>query len=207
MRADQGVRLPDDVWALCKQSGLRRLLVGVESGSDEMLKRIRKDITIEQVFHTAQKMRELRHRRHLPVHRRVSRTRATRASTRRSLCAKRLRAMSAGLRDADLLFQALPGQRDRHRSGGARLSAARLRSRTGPQFDYVDGVPGPWVSREKFQLIERFKFFLELAWERRPSRAASLQRARAVPLQRDDYRWPIEMRRHAVAAGPEPRLS
>ena len=63
MRADQGVRLPDEVWARCKQSGLRRLLVGVESGSDEMLKRIRKDIRIEQVFHTARKMRELRHRR------------------------------------------------------------------------------------------------------------------------------------------------
>src|SRR5580698_3944382 len=28
MRADQGVRLPEVVWALCKQSGLRRLLVG-----------------------------------------------------------------------------------------------------------------------------------------------------------------------------------
>ena len=38
------------------QSGLRRLLVGVESGSDEMLKRIRKDIRIEQVFQTAHKM-------------------------------------------------------------------------------------------------------------------------------------------------------
>jgi radical SAM superfamily enzyme YgiQ (UPF0313 family) len=46
MRADQGVRLPDQVWARCKQSGLRRLLVGVESGSDAMLKRIRKDIKI-----------------------------------------------------------------------------------------------------------------------------------------------------------------
>jgi anaerobic magnesium-protoporphyrin IX monomethyl ester cyclase len=56
MRADQGVRLPEEVWALCKQSGLRRLLVGVESGSNEMLKRIRKDIKIEQVFETAEKM-------------------------------------------------------------------------------------------------------------------------------------------------------
>ena len=31
------------------------------------------------------------------------------------------------------------------------------------EFDYVDGDPGPWVSREKFKLIERFKFFSELA--------------------------------------------
>ena len=84
MRADQGVRLPDEVWARCKQSGLRRLLVGVESGSDEMLKRIRKDITIEQVFHTAQKMREYGIAGQLSLHRRLSRTRATRASRRRS---------------------------------------------------------------------------------------------------------------------------
>src|SRR5689334_3456436 len=56
MRADQGVRLPEEVWARCKQSGLRRLLVGVESGSNEMLKRIRKDIKIEQVYQTAERM-------------------------------------------------------------------------------------------------------------------------------------------------------
>src|SRR5271169_6449926 len=58
MRADQGVRLPEEVWARCKQSGLRRLLVGVESGSDEMLRRIRKDIRIEQVFETAALMQK-----------------------------------------------------------------------------------------------------------------------------------------------------
>ncbi|HEY6453573.1 MAG TPA: radical SAM protein, partial [Steroidobacteraceae bacterium] len=56
MRADQGIRLPDEVWRRCKQSGLRRLLVGVESGSNDMLRRIRKDIKIEQVFETARKM-------------------------------------------------------------------------------------------------------------------------------------------------------
>src|SRR5262249_10910509 len=56
MRADQGVRLPDEIWAKCRKAGLRRLLVGVESGSNEMLKRIRKDIRIEQVFATAEKM-------------------------------------------------------------------------------------------------------------------------------------------------------
>ena len=30
MRADQGVRMTEDIWQLCKRSGLRRLLVGVE---------------------------------------------------------------------------------------------------------------------------------------------------------------------------------
>jgi len=48
---------------------------GVESGSNEVLKRIRKDIKIEQVYETAEKNAEVRHRRSLSLHRRFSRTR------------------------------------------------------------------------------------------------------------------------------------
>ena len=36
--------------------------------------------------------------------------------------------------------------------------------------------PGPWVSREKFKLIERFKFFHELAWKRVSRARSRLQR-------------------------------
>ena len=72
MRADQGVSLPDEVWVRCKQSGLSRLLVGVESGSDEILKRIRKDIKIEQVFRTAEKMLKYRHCGAFPFYCRLS---------------------------------------------------------------------------------------------------------------------------------------
>ena len=123
MRADQGVRLPDDLWSRCKESGLRRLLVGVESGSDEMLKRIRKDIRIEQVFHTAGRMRELGVAGNFPFI--VGFPGESDASITATLaCAKRLRAMSPRLRDADLLFQAVSRQRYRHRGGGTRLSPA-----------------------------------------------------------------------------------
>ena len=73
MRADQGVRLPDDVWQLCKQSGLRRLLVGVESGDPEMLKRIKKDVTLERGVPHRGKDARSRHRGHLSVHRGISR--------------------------------------------------------------------------------------------------------------------------------------
>ena len=55
MRADQGYRLDEEVLRLCRRSGLRRVMIGVESGSPEMLKRIEKDITVEQVFDTAEK--------------------------------------------------------------------------------------------------------------------------------------------------------
>ena len=54
MRADQGVRLGDDIFKLCVNSGMRRVLIGVESGSPEMLKKIQKDTTVEQVLGSAE---------------------------------------------------------------------------------------------------------------------------------------------------------
>jgi len=61
------------------------------------------------------------------------------------------------------------------------------------QFDYVAGEPGPWVSPEKFELIERFKFFHELAWKKASPGKALLQRIARYRCDRDNYRWPVEM--------------
>ena len=49
MRADQGARLADEDFRLLARSGLRKLLIGVETGSTSMLDRLGKDITLEQV--------------------------------------------------------------------------------------------------------------------------------------------------------------
>ena len=74
------------------------------------------------------------------------------------------------------------------------------------EFDFVDGLPGPWVSREKFRLIERFKFFLDLAWQRAPAGERLLQRLARYRCSRDEYRWPVEMA--LMRSGrAEPRLS
>jgi len=59
MRADQGERMSDEIWKLCKQSGLRRLLIGVESGSQEMMDWMKKDIKLSQVFSCAEKCKAL----------------------------------------------------------------------------------------------------------------------------------------------------
>lgn len=59
MRADQGYRMTDEEWKLCKDSGLRRVLIGVESGSQEMMDWLKKDIKLEQVFKCARKCKEL----------------------------------------------------------------------------------------------------------------------------------------------------
>ncbi len=61
------------------------------------------------------------------------------------------------------------------------------------KFDYVAGEPGPWVSAEKFRLIERFKFFHELAWKRVSPGKRFLQQLARYRCSTDNYRWPVEM--------------
>jgi len=191
MRADQGVRLPDEIWKRCKQSGLRRLLVGVESGSNEVLKRIRKDIRIEQVFETAEKM--LRHdlAGHFPFI--VGFPEESDADIQATLdCAKKLRSMSPDFLTPIYYFKPYPGS--------ALVIEAVARGFRLPetleawaQFDYVAGEPGPWVSPQKFELIERFKFFHELAWKRIPRGKHLLQQLARYRCRTHQYRFPVEM--------------
>ena len=191
MRADQGIRMPEEVWKLCKQSGVRRLLVGVESGSNEMLKRIRKDIKIEQVYETAERM--LRHRiaGHFPFI--VGFPEESDESIRITLdCAKRLRSMSPDFLTPIYYFKPYPGSElvIEAVARGFRLPETL---EAWSQFDYVAGMPGPWVSPEKFKLIERFKFFHELAWKRASRGKRLLQKLARYRCSTDNYRMPVEM--------------
>jgi len=191
MRADQGVRLPDDVWAKCKQSGLRRLLVGVESGSNEMLKRIRKDIKIEQVFATAQKMVQHGIAGHFPFI--VGFPDESAASIQESLdVAKRLRSMSPDFLTPIYYFKPYPGS-ELVIEAVAKGFVLPDTLEDWARFDYVAGLPGPWVTPEKFELIERFKFFHELAWKRVSPGKRLLQKLARYRCTRDFYRWPVEM--------------
>ncbi len=191
MRADQGIRLPDEVWARCKQSGLRRLLVGVESGSNEVLKRIRKDIKIEQVFDTARKMLEHDIAGHFPFI--VGFPDESDASIQATLdCAKKLRSMSPDFLTPIYYFKPYPGSElvIEAVARGFRLPETL---EAWAKFDYVAGMPGPWVSPEKYRLIERFKFFHELAWKRVSRGKRLLQHLARYRCDTDNYRWPVEM--------------
>src|ERR1700744_5335922 len=191
MRADQGIRLPDHVWIRCKQSGLRRLLVGVESGSNEVLKRIRKDIKIEQVYEVAEKMLKFGIGGHFPFI--VGFPEETDQHVRATLdCAKRLRSMSPDFLTPIYYFKPYPGS--------ALVIEAVERGFRLPEtleawatFDYVAGEPGPWVSPDKFRHIERFKFFHELAWKKVTPAKRFFQRMARYRGEGGLYRWPIEM--------------
>jgi radical SAM superfamily enzyme YgiQ (UPF0313 family) len=191
MRADQGVRLPDDVWRLCKQSGLRRLLVGVESGDDAMLKRIKKDIKIDKVFRTAERMRALGLAGIFPFI--VGFPDESDASVDATLqCARRLRAMSGAFETPIFYFKPYPGSAivSEAVANGFELPSTLTEW---SQFDYVAGLPGPWVTPKKYELIERFKFFLDLASRRSRWPASWLRRLARARCERKDFRWPVEM--------------
>ena len=57
MRADQGARLDETVLMACRHAGLRRVMIGLESGSQPMLDWMKKDVKLDQVFVSAEKCR------------------------------------------------------------------------------------------------------------------------------------------------------
>jgi radical SAM superfamily enzyme YgiQ (UPF0313 family) len=201
MRADQGMRLPEDILAQCRRSGLRRVLVGVESGSPDMLVRISKDITIDQVFITAEKLHRHGIAGNFPFI--VGFPGEPEESVRASLdVALRLRAMSPDFRTPFFYFKPYPGAtltEDAVRAG-YRLPAT-LDEWAG--FDFVGSVISPWVSTEKFDQVERFKFYQELGYDRAPLWKRPLQQAARWRCQRHYYDWPLEMRIGRFVSPPE----
>jgi len=154
MRADQGARMDDQTFALCKRAGLRRVLVGVESGSPEMIERIKKDIKLEQVFETAEKC--LRHDIAVIFPFIVGFPGETMAQAEASLAvAERLRAMSPSFRIEIFQFLPYPGTSLTAEAvaDGYRLPVTL---EEWADFDYVDGR-GPWVEPELQRRVEAFK--------------------------------------------------
>jgi anaerobic magnesium-protoporphyrin IX monomethyl ester cyclase len=189
MRADQCYRLSDEVFALCRRSGLRRVLVGVESGSPEMLKRIRKDITLDQIFYAAERCRAAGVAVIFPFI--VGFPGETDESVQDSLdVAKKLRAMSPDFETPFFYFKPYPGS-------AITLDAVKDGYRLPrsldewADFDFI-GSSGPWVAPEKYRRIERFKFYQGLGFSRGPAWMAPVQRLARWRLQRDMYALPIE---------------
>jgi anaerobic magnesium-protoporphyrin IX monomethyl ester cyclase len=189
MRADQGARLSEEAMAKCRRSGLRRVIIGVESGSQETMDRIKKDIKLEQVFASAEKC--LRHGVNVIFPFIVGFPGEDDDSVQASLdVAKRLRSLSPGFETPIFYFKPYPGSAltdDAVRDGYELPRTLDEWAR----FDFI-GSAGPWVSPERHQRIERFKFYQRLAWNRgapwtRPARALARWR-----LKRDRYALPVE---------------
>jgi len=154
MRADQCSRLPDSTLELCKRSGLRRVLVGVEAGSPEMLKRIKKDITVEQVLETAARCMSFGIKVRFPFI--VGFPDEDEESFEATLAlVRRLRAMSPDFETVIFYFKPYPGSSITQEAVARGYQLPRTLDEWST-FDYV-GSRGPWVSDEKYERVERFK--------------------------------------------------
>jgi radical SAM superfamily enzyme YgiQ (UPF0313 family) len=188
LRADQACRMGEALFATCVRGGLRRVMVGVESGSQETLDRLKKDVRLEQVQRTAALC--ARHDVGAIFNFIVGFPGESDASVDATLrLAKQLRAMHPRFETPIFYYRPYPGNpiADAAREAGYQFP----RGLTGwADFDYVSGR-GPWITPDRWRQIERFKFYTRHAWQpgalRWPLRAASRWRC-----DRDWYGFPIE---------------
>jgi radical SAM superfamily enzyme YgiQ (UPF0313 family) len=187
LRADQGVRLPEETWRLCVESGLRRVLVGVETGSPEMMKRILKDTTVDAVLETAAKCR--RHGIHIIFSFIVGFPGETREQLEDTLALiKTLRAMSPHFETPIFYYKPYPGSA---LADNVQDQVPRTLDEWA-NFDYVAGAAGQWVSPEVYQRVERFKFYNSMAWGPETRARRPLQRIARWRARNDYYSFPVE---------------
>ncbi len=146
----------DEAWKLSKRSGLKRVMIGLESGSQTMLDWMKKDIKLEQVFDCARRCIE--HDIAALFNIIVGFPGEPFSSVQDSFAAaRRLRAMSPKFEVPIFYYWPYPGN-----------EIAESLARDGYQFpstlqawanfDFVGGA-GPWVDEAKYRLVERFKFY------------------------------------------------
>lgn len=203
MRADQGFRLSDEDMATCVRAGLKRVMVGVESGSQEMMDWLAKDITVEQVLASAEKC--ARHDVGVIFPFIVGFPGESDASIAATMAmVKRLRAMSPRFETPIFYFKPYPGSRitDEVVKQGYKLPQTL---EEWADFDFV-GSSGPWVSAERERLIERFKFYNRFAWGQETSLRRPMQWVARWRCNRDFYALPVE-KAIVERLRPQPRLS
>lgn len=188
LRADQACRMGEGLFAKCVRAGLRRVMVGVESGSQATLDRLRKDLRVEQVITTA----EICARYDVGVifNFIVGFPREGEDSIDATLrLAKYLRAMHPRFETPIFYYRPYPGNpiADEARAGGYTFPCGLD---AWADFDYV-GARSPWLDVQRWRHIERFKFYTRHAWHpgrwRWPLRTASRWRC-----DHDWYGFPLE---------------
>ncbi len=187
MRADQGVRLGEEIFGLCARSGMRRVLIGVESGSPEMLERIMKDTTVEQIVECAEMC--VRHGVAVIFSFIVGFPGETEQQLMQTVSlVKRLRSMSPAFETPIFYYKPYPGS-----SLSVGLSDAMPNDLAGwANFDYVQGEAGQWVSPATFEFMERFKFYNRYAWGAERIAKKPLQALARLRCEHNWYRYPLE---------------
>jgi radical SAM superfamily enzyme YgiQ (UPF0313 family) len=188
LRADQACRMGDALLDKCVRSGLRRVMVGVEAGSQEMLDRLKKDVRLDQVFAAAEMCARLDLGAIFNFI--VGFPGESDDSVHATLAAaKRLRRMHPRFETPVFYYRPYPGNAIADGARDAGYEFPRTLD-AWADFDYVGGR-GPWVTTERWRHVERVKFYARHAGDggawRWPLRAAARWRC-----ERDWYDFPVE---------------
>lgn len=203
LRADQAERLSEEIFALCARSGFSRAMIGVESGSQEMMDWMQKDIKVEQVLDAAELCRRHGVGAIFPFI--VGFPDESDASIAATIALmKRLRSMSPAFDTPLFYFKPYPGSPITAQvvENGYQLPESL---EEWADFDFI-GSSSAWVSPEKERLIERFKFYNRVAWGPRRWFKWPLQKLARWRCQRDLYELPVE-KMLVERLFPTPKLS
>ncbi|MFZ4796087.1 MAG: B12-binding domain-containing radical SAM protein [Bacteroidia bacterium] len=184
MRADQGVRLEDEVWEICKQSGLEKVMIGMEAGSQEMLDYIQKDIKLEQVFDSAAKC--IKYDIGINFSIIIGFPGESEESINSTLSmVTELRKMSSKFNMGIFYYKPYPGNKiaDELLAKGFNFATSL---EEWSDFDFVGTQKSEWIREEKVSEIENYKFYQQLAFNRRE-----------IPLLKNIAKWRIEKKMYA----------
>jgi len=184
MRADQGVRLDDEVWEICKQSGLEKVMIGMEAGSQEMLDYIQKDIKLEQVFDSAAKC--IKYDIGINFSIIIGFPGESEESINSTLSmVTELRKMSSKFNMGIFYYKPYPGNKiaDELLAKGFNFATSL---EEWSDFDFVGTKKSEWIREEKVREIENYKFYQQLAFNRRE-----------IPVLKNIAKWRIEKKMYA----------
>lgn len=189
MRADQGSRLSNEDFELCAKSGLRRLLIGVESGSQEMMDWLKKDIKMEQVYTCADRCKKHNIAVIFPfIVGFPGETEKSVESTKRM--ALELNRMHPKFETPIFYFKPYPGSAitDEVVAQGYKLPQT---IHEWAEFDYI-GSSGPWMNDAKYQFFEKFKFYMKLGFSAQNKLVYPLQWIAKKRLSKMHFAIPVE---------------
>ena len=190
MRADQGVRLDDSVWELCKKSGLERVMIGMEAGTQEMLDWMQKDIKLEHIFDTAKKC--IRYGIAINFSIIVGFPGETEESISATLnMVKELRKMSSTFNMGIFYYKPYPGNKiaDELLANNYQFPATL---EEWSDFDFVDTHKSDWISDKKIEEIEGFKFYQQLAYNKPTPAKFLVQQVAKWRVENKLYKFPVE---------------
>ncbi len=189
MRADQGARLTDDDFRLLARSGLRKLLIGVESGSPSMLEVLGKDIALDEIETVAERCRDHKIAATCPFIFGIPGEDAAdvEASLRLAL---RLKSMSWKNTTPFFFYKPYPGSEisDQIVADGHQLPRTL---EEWSRFDYVT-TSSPWVDETTIRRIRMAAFFSQLGWGRPRWWASPIQALARWRCRSGRFNLPVE---------------